>query len=231
MGLNSRLQQAKSSASGLVCYSESDQLIGLINASELNKDFTINLCKNIQGCVKKYLNLSVSMGISNIFNNIYDISKAYSEAVISVQNKVYMGKGSIIHINDVDNPSENKNYVYPLMEEKDIVNHIKTLDIDGLKAVLSEIFMKFLSVNTDYSVIKSICIRLIHAAISSVEDMGLNIQGEMGVFFQPHKEIDKYEVINDLYLWVESISDSRLNGTILGSGKISLIYRIGIMVL
>lgn len=191
------------SAAGLVCYSEFEHLIGIISSENISESMVKNVCTGIQRSMDKYLKLSISIGIGNVYKNIKDISKSYSEAVTALKNKIFSGKSSINLYNPGKFERKAASQVpYPYNEEKDIINYLKALNTEGIGQTLSNIFSRFAHSGTAPESIKNICSRLIVTTVNCVEETGINIENSLGNNFNPFKEIDKLDTLDNLHMWL-----------------------------
>lgn len=191
------------STTGLVCYSELEHLIGIISSENISEALVKNLCIDIQRSIDKYLKLSVSMGIGNVHKNIKDISKSYSEAVIALKNKIFSGKSSInIYNSDKFEKRTASPVPYPYSEEKDLINYLKALNTEGIGQTLSSLFGRFAHSGTAPESIKNICSRLIVTTVNCVEETGINIENSLGSNFNPFREIDKLDILDNLHMWL-----------------------------
>lgn len=83
-----------------VVVEKSDEYLVILNL--YNDDEGLNyhngigrLCKNITGTIKDFLNISLSIGVSNVFSGFQNLKTAYAEAEKAVNMRFYAGKGSI----------------------------------------------------------------------------------------------------------------------------------------
>ncbi len=189
--------------SGLVCYSEFDHLIGVINGKNLDDIIVNDFFREIQQCINKYLKLSISIGIGSMSASILDISRSYSEALAALKNKIFLGKGLILQHKSVKaaNVSE-ETVLYPFSEEKEILNYLKALNTEGIAITLNNIFNRFDQNSATPENIKNICCRLVVIAVNCIEEMGINFQNSFGTHFNPYMEIEKLEILDDLYNWL-----------------------------
>jgi two-component system response regulator YesN len=197
----------KAKASALVFYSEFDYLIGLININNHNKLWTIEACKEIQYHAANHLDLSLTIGLGNAYKSLTKISESYKEALIAMRNKAFRGKGSIIHINTVNSNASSMPLLYPTEEEKELLTQLKSLNTSKLDEIIDKIFSRFINSPAGYNEIKNICIRLIIMSISTLEEMGINVEKSLSNNFYPHIEIEKYEFIEDLKSWLKNLFD------------------------
>lgn len=190
---------------GLVCYSEFEHLIGLCGAKNLTASLVDGLCKEIQYCIRKYLNLSVSIGIGKTYGSLLDMQKSYSEAITALHSRIYKGKNSIIMFNALDTIKKPEVILYPSEEEKEILGCLKSLNLDGIDSVLDTIFARFSASSAAPENIRNICCRLLVITISCIEEMGINIQNGLGAHhFNPYREVEKLDVLDDLHKWLRA---------------------------
>jgi two-component system response regulator YesN len=78
---------------------------------------TVDFCKYIQEALSRYLNISVSFGISNYCSNWKLISEHYEQSRAAVEGKFYSGFGSINHFKDIIE-YDNQVKLYTYDEEK-----------------------------------------------------------------------------------------------------------------
>ncbi len=193
-----------SSLPGLVCYSEFEHLLGIINADSINEAVVKNICSDIQHCIKKYLKISISIGIGKTYANIIDISKSYSEALTALKNKIFLGKSNIIQYETQNSLKKAETVFYPFNEEKEILNYLRALNLEGINQALDNIFSRFNGGGATADSIKNICSRLIVITINCIEEMGINLQDSLGTSFNPYSEVDKLDVLEDLHNWMIS---------------------------
>lgn len=127
---------------GEIFYNNDKDLVGLIS---MQKEFSEKdiyeklyyLLENINKSFKEYFNISISIGISNIYNSLSFSNKAYKEAKEAFLYRFYKGRGSIIqyceNIKFKDNINNNfiKELKYYIIDEsnfsfnkKEVYNNI-----------------------------------------------------------------------------------------------------------
>lgn len=86
---------------GFVCYGESDNLIGLVNTPE--EVSVPDYFMEIQTNIRKYLKLSVTIGIGNPRADMIDLRASYTEAMTAIWQKAVLGQGTIIRFTETFN--------------------------------------------------------------------------------------------------------------------------------
>ena len=208
MNISEELLQSR--AQGFVCYSESEHLIGLAGSKGLTEVQMESVCKNMQYFIKKYLGFSVSIGIGRTRKSILDTPGSYSEALTALKSKIYRGKKSILFFDPQENVKKPESVLYPFNEEKEMAACLKTLDIDGINAVIDKIFTGFAESRATPESVKNICSRMIVTAISCMGEMGVDMQGKLGASFNPYREVEVLDVLEDLRKWLLSFFESMI---------------------
>jgi len=194
-----------SGVSGLVCYSELDHLIGLVSSDKLTPQLIEELCTDIQRGVKKYLKLSVSIGIGTICTSLHDLGTSYAEAYSALKLKIHRGKDSLIHYPKTGAAQASQSVLYPSEDERVIIACLKILDTAGLQTAIDHIFEHFKETQADAEVISGICGRLILISASGIEEMGINTGNVIGPNFNPYQEMERLDTLEDLHGWVSQM--------------------------
>jgi len=96
---------------------------------------------------------------------------------------------------------------YPSINEKEIIGCLKIMDVDKLAASLEKIYSDFVKSKTDYEEVKNICLRLITIAESQLDELGVDYRKYRSKQSDPFAEIEKYETLDDIKLWMKGIFD------------------------
>lgn len=202
----------KNDTNSTVCLSEYDYLLSVINVKDSNRYYLNKIYEEIKDCVKKQQGLTVTIGISNVYQNVNDIPKAYNEALFTLRNKIFKGKDKIINIMDVENTQLISTTNYTFKEEKEIINYLKIMETDKLNQIFDEMYQDFIISHTDHEEIKKICLRLITVAMSQLDEMGAYQEKYNGKAFNPYIEIEKYETLEDIKVWMKNIFGTFIEG-------------------
>jgi Response regulator containing CheY-like receiver domain and AraC-type DNA-binding domain len=188
-----------------VYLSESDYLISVINIRNLNESEVRSRYAQIREDVRNSLNLTITIGVSNPCAGILNIPDAYGEALAALRSKVYKGKNKIIFVREVDRAQDSFPVIYPSEDEKEILDSLKTMKTDRINSVIEKICANLAVCVPDEKKVKDICLRLIIISASYLEEIGVDFRNHGGGDFAPYKEIEKYETISDIEVWLKSI--------------------------
>ncbi|MBW7459885.1 helix-turn-helix domain-containing protein, partial [Paenibacillus sepulcri] len=176
-----------------------------VGARKLTEAGVSGLCGEIRHCVNHYLKLSVSIGIGAARLSILDLPASYREAVSALREKTYAGKGSVIRFKENASADPPRPVLYPSEEEKTVIHCLQTLNKEDLSRAVDGFFAGFVTGGASIESIRNICGRLIVIALSSVEDIGVDVQNDFGSRYSPYKEAEKFDTLEDLRQWIGSL--------------------------
>jgi two-component system, response regulator YesN len=114
------------------------QLVIIFKAFVHIQDLQLNICRQIQQAIRKYLNHTVSAGIGYPVNNISQLQSGYAYALKALQYRFYTGKESINFIDDFDTQMDfdDIDAVKVSTIESDLCNAIQLGDIEHVKEIV-----------------------------------------------------------------------------------------------
>jgi two-component system, response regulator YesN len=152
----------KKYASGFVVVS-GDLLYVLTIAEEmsLTSSEIFKIAEEIKECLYEFLRVYVSIGIGRQYPDILLVKKSFEEANKALKSKFIIGKGSIIHINNIVSREEEKG-LYPENEEKKVLDSLLyTLDLSS-QNMAEHLIQSFVnSSNGDTRLIYSFCLEFL----------------------------------------------------------------------
>jgi Response regulator receiver domain./Bacterial regulatory helix-turn-helix proteins, AraC family. len=190
--------------SGGVYFSEFDFLIAVINVKKSGRKELHQLYSKIKNEIRDRLNLTVTIGVSDMCSGILNLSEAYNKALTALRSKVFKGKNKVLYYED----SKRQNplpVIYPSEDEKELLDSLKTMKIDKINSVIEKICTNLSNHAADEKEVKNICLRLIIIATSVLETLGVNYRKNSVIDFDPYREIEKYETIADIEAWLKQI--------------------------
>ncbi|WP_274652097.1 response regulator [Paenibacillus humicola] len=205
--------------SGFVSYGELNRLIALVSTDKVHS--LLAVCKEIQSNVKRYLKLSLSIGIGLPCASLLEIGRSYREADQALKEKVYRGKGQIfMHVRERQRENAGAEPFSTLtMEERSMAQALKRMSESELREMIRQYFQRFASENRRFDEVKHACVRLVIFFIQELEEAGHSKDLVFGPQFIPHVAIERFEVVADLEAWmgqmvakiVRHLEDNRRN--------------------
>jgi AraC-like DNA-binding protein len=96
--------------------------------SQAIHDDIYELTESLQVLIKRFLDLSVSIGISLPFQEIKKASRAYNEGLRALKHRIKLGKGVIIPYSSIHADKQTIIYEYPGGTELELMDAIKLAD-------------------------------------------------------------------------------------------------------
>ncbi len=123
---------------------EDENIVSLINPqSRYKKDISselFSICLDIQAAVSEHYNTDLVIAISSTYQNMCEISVAYSEAVSKVEEIALYGKSQIVKHDKT--AIRSYNFYYPFNLQQQIINEVKMGNYHNASRIIDEIFEK-----------------------------------------------------------------------------------------
>ncbi|MEX1029048.1 MAG: helix-turn-helix domain-containing protein [Paenibacillaceae bacterium] len=107
-------------------------LVILVGSDEEDIDqinsYMYRLTETLKDLVERFLNLSISIGISLPFQEIKKASRAYDEGMEALKHRIKLGKGVIIPYSSINLGKPSVIYEYPGRTELELIDAIKIAD-------------------------------------------------------------------------------------------------------
>ncbi|NLY18745.1 MAG: response regulator [Clostridiaceae bacterium] len=88
--------------------------------------------------INKYVNVSVSIGISSIFKDYSELNIAFSQAVKACKSRFYKGAGTVCKYHD-KLFTEESIQVFTVKEQKDLIDYLDICDIESIRKLINNI--------------------------------------------------------------------------------------------
>ncbi len=167
-----------------------------------NRLFTI--LDRIKGGIKKYLNITACFSVSKVYRDVTEISKAYAEADVILQDKFYKGKNCIF-MDNTGSKREEGFFCLDIKDEKAIITALRAMDATGIKELIDNIFDKISDLRLNIKATQMICAELISIANKISKEMGFEVSQLYTNEDIPYNMMQKYETIMDMKDWILSL--------------------------
>ncbi len=130
-----------------ICLNMAEDLYALllyIDSSEINSlDKTIKLGKYIRDYIEREAKVPVSVGIGQWYEDILDLHLSYKDALLACNHKFFIGKGQVIHINNIVPFYEGVEF-FPAEQETQLSVKLLSCDGEGACQILDELLGEIL---------------------------------------------------------------------------------------
>lgn len=150
-----------------LCSFEHNNIVSIVNANGLNIDILKQFAMNIQKVLMEQFKFQSTIGIGNIYNDIFSLENSYKEAVLAVEYKLVKGRNNIIEFKNI-NHSENVHnlkYFYLLKDKNKIYDYLQMGDLKNIENEFNELLETIKNSNFPISMIKCIYYEIINTAV------------------------------------------------------------------
>ncbi|MCY9512610.1 response regulator transcription factor [Paenibacillus apiarius] len=191
-----------------VCRTEEDTLAVLLSVNMSNKHLITACCEEMQQCVRRYVKLSVTLGIGSIISSLANVQASMEEAMSAIRSKVYRGKGQIIVFDAKEHAQMKSPMLIPTEEELELLQRLATMDFAGIRERLDKWFRHCAEEGVSYQHVQTLCVKLVVLATTHVEQMGVKRADLDPVLLNPYDEVKKYETAHDMKQWLLEMFES-----------------------
>ena len=179
-----------------------DLLVCLVNFGEAaaadGKQVMVRLAESVQKVLKENFQVALMVSASNIHQTLSGIPDAFHEALQAMEYKKLLGIEDIILYDDL-NELPKGDYYYPLEKEQQLINCIKTGDLERSEIILNEIFHNnFAAAILPVKIARCLMFNLVSTMIKTVNS--INDAGRQSFLeeLNPIERLLNCESINDM---------------------------------
>jgi two-component system response regulator YesN len=175
-------------------------IIKVSNDTGNMKEIAFSATEKIQDTVKKTLNLSVSIGISDPVTGYGDISKAYYECIEALKHQISLGYGAIIFYHDIRNSSSLKP-VFPEKLEEELLNAVKSCSSDKAKELLHQFIDRIFMVEASRHEYQTSLVRLLTDLLQILKDNGQSYDVVVKDGISPYEQLFALKTAGEIERW------------------------------
>lgn len=181
-----------------------DQLLALLSTGA-SMEAVVECCRQIQFYVTQYFKVTVTIGLGEQVEDIRMLKDSYKQAQEAADNKIYQGKNRVIVAGEIPSPAQEPLFLQE-QDEKELREHVKLLHNLEVQQKLNAIFTDYFGGNNiPRKLTELFCIHLIGIAFKELAALQIEPQMVFAKSVHLHEEIEKYETLEEIGLWVKSI--------------------------
>lgn len=151
---------------------------------------------------------TLTVGVSGIFRNLTAISRAYRQAVYSIEKKAILGNNRIIDYIQSDD-SEYDDIAFSKNQLDSIIEATKNSEKDAAFAIINDFFDKLSKVERiNIEKLKSCVMELAILLIRTLNIDEETMQSAFGRVLNPISELRTLEMVSDLHEWLMSVVET-----------------------
>lgn len=198
---------------GYACYGEPHLYtvicsVGIDDSAGSLSDSIHQMAKDMKEFLKNSMNLTVSIGLSDIHLNHTDINLAYREAWEAIGDSFAYPAGSIIVYRDIKGPNSSHKGI-PLEEElNELENSLKAYSLSGIQKAFDNLVQRIVeSNNVSKKHINGICHVLIFVVNVFIKNNNLTPEEIWGKDENPYNQVGHLKSLNDFADWIKKINN------------------------
>jgi two-component system response regulator YesN len=196
----------------------------IVSEAKLYSEAMANI-SNIKNTIKRFLNISMSFGVSSLCPHINGLSHYYREATELLEKGYYKGGGYIIQKTEVENNNSYKEFTgLNVSDEKNILNCVRSFNEIGINNSLEEIFNNLKVKKCSFETVKVVSIDLINILQRLIKESNLTLDMFYACESNLYEEIVKFGNLEELLRWFKLLYNSFIN--LLKSNRIQNNYSI-----
>lgn len=167
------------------------------------------MAKNIQDFLKDSMNLTISIGISDVHDKYSDISRSYKEALEAISRSFKYPVGSIVKYVDIKNISPANDNIPLEAELNELENSIKACNLYAIQKAFDSLEKKIIgSNNVSKKFINGICHIVIFIVNVFIQDNNIAPDEIWGSNENPYNQVERLKVLNDFLDWIQKLCNN-----------------------
>ncbi|MNB95587.1 putative response regulatory protein [compost metagenome] len=200
---------------GVVFCSRPEEYIIIFSAGEEKKDDQSNqkvteLERIIKRFLKEYLNISVTIGVSNFFQEYVKLPIAYQQALYAVNQNFNLPRGSTIRYKDIIPMAKDEDLSLEL-DLKNLERQFEAVDVAGIGNSFDMMINYFLETTDKITRehLKATCAALVFIINSYLDEYKMDKGKLWGT--DPYKQLEELKTQKDFISWIEQLKVKLLN--------------------
>lgn len=135
------------------------------------KSDMLNAMAEAQEFINKYYKINISCSISSIHENIESIPTAYNESLYAMNYKNIMSIKQNVCYDDINTDEFNNTYYYPLSQEHQLLNYIKSGNYAMARELIDGVFSKNLQSGMTIELAQCLMLNMVSTMIRAVNEI------------------------------------------------------------
>jgi len=164
------------------------------------KEIAFSATEKIQGTVKKTLNISVSIGISEPISSYSDVNKGYCECIEALKHQISLGYGAIIFYHDIRNLSGLKP-VFPETLEEELLDAVKTCSYQKANELLHQFISRVFMVEASIYEYQALFVRLLTDLMQILKEFGQSYDAIVKDGISVYEQFFRLKTVGEIEKW------------------------------
>jgi len=175
-------------------------IIKVSNQIDAMKEIAFSATEKIQSTVKKTLDISVSIGISEPISSYSDVNKGYYECIEALKHQISLGYGAIIFYHDIQNLSGLKP-VFPEKLEEELLDAVKTCSYEKADELLHQFISRVFMVEASINEYQALLVRLLTDLLQILKDYGQSYDVIVKDGISVYEQFFRLKTVREIEKW------------------------------
>lgn len=188
---------------------------------------TIANINNIENTVKRFLNITMSFGISSLCPSIAELPSHYTEACTLLEKGYYKGENYIVQKSELSKVDNSHRFEgLSVSDEKNIIACIRSLNNESVLKAIENVFKNLKAEKFSYDTVKIINIDLINLLQRTIKEFNLTFDRIYPFSANLYEDAIKFDSLDELMVWFKSLYNTLMEVLI----KNSIHYNYSIVI-
>lgn len=166
--------------------------------------------EEIRQSIEKYLEITITIGIGTIVNEVSSIADSYQNAIYALDYRFIMGKNRIIWIEDIE-PGSKEKIVFDEIMEHDLRSSIKVgTEVEIIKTI-DNLFYQLVDAKAPFKHFQIYLLEILTTIIKTAESLNVDMTYVFGENYNLFVELYGFNDLNQVKDWFEYISIKIMN--------------------
>lgn len=195
-----------------VCYmSESSLAVLLSSDREISLMQSVESASQIQFYIMQYFKQTVTIGIGECAAGLQKIRHSFKQARNAADGRIIRGKNQVITYEQMEAADHSGLLVMEQREEEELREKIRLLKPMEVQSCLNQIFEIHFTGCKDKKAAQQFCLSAVSIGLQEMKRMKLEPELVFGSGEALLQEIERYETLSDLRMWVKNVYNRVLN--------------------
>ncbi len=193
-----------------ICYDKDDRICIIAGVKEGSSEYDSDQLlehklESIREAVCKHFNFTVTIGVGNAKNELFEIAASYKESMVALKNKLTLGKNRIITYGSVSD-LEIKVNLFTAEYRNQLLINMRTGEDSEVRSLISQIFGEIRRQNVRHEILSVFCIEMVSACLEFMAETGLGFKdvlhdSQLNII----EQIQLKRSINEIEAWIQEI--------------------------
>lgn len=191
-----------------VVFTHDEYIVFIFTSNDGNKENLINksisILEEIQICIEKYMEISVSIGMGRFCPDVSQLFHSYEDSVTALDYRMILKKNQIIYIEDLE-PENRKKLVFNELKERTLIGCLKVGTPEEISNVINNFFRELIEAQISFKDYQIYLLQMLTVIFKVARDLNVDMFILFGDTYNLISEIYKFKDLDDVREWMTNI--------------------------